>query len=278
MRHEASDVAVGRSRVKGALRDMILQRLYSRIDGFAVIGTEARRHLLRLGVPEQKMGLAPYCVDTDFFAGEVARWGPQRETLRRELGIGASDVALVFSGKLILKKDPLLIPAAIKLLPADRQERVHLLVAGDGELRAEMERVCRTVLGDRLHMLGFLNQTQIGSVYSAGDLLVLPSKRGAGETWGLVVNEAMQFGLVPLVSDGVGCAPDLIAPGNGVVFRSADAGSLSEAIARFVAVIPRQWLEYRREAQAVVERFSAEVVAGGIKALAQRSKHGFSRT
>jgi glycosyltransferase involved in cell wall biosynthesis len=209
-------------------------------------------------------------VDTDFFAGEVVRWGPQREAIRRELGMVPSDVALVFAGKLIPKKDPLLIPAAIKILPADTQERVHLLVAGDGEMRAEMERVCRAVLGDRLHMLGFLNQTQIGRIYAAGDILVLPSKQGAGETWGLVVNEAMQFGLVPLVSDGVGCAPDLVVPGNGVVFRSADASSLSEAIAQSAAVRPTQWLECRHQAQAVVKRFSAEVVAGGIKAIAQR--------
>ncbi|NBS14676.1 MAG: glycosyltransferase, partial [Verrucomicrobia bacterium] len=44
----------------------------------------------------------------------------------------------------------------------------------------------------------------------ACDLFCLPSREG--ETWGLVVNEALLHGLPVVVSEGVGCAPDLVAP------------------------------------------------------------------
>ena len=277
LRHEASDVAVARSRLKGVVRDFLLRRLYERIDGFAVIGTEARRHLLRLGVPESKMVSSPYCVDTDFFAGEVERWRPQRDTVRRELGIGPTDVVLVFSGKLVPKKDPLLIPAAVALLPPDQRARIHLLVAGDGELRADLERTGRTVLGERCHMLGFLNQTQIGRAYTAGDWLVLPSRRGAGETWGLVVNEAMQFGLGAIVSDGVGCTPDLVIEEVGSVFQTGEAAALAAEISKWVLATLVSSSSISESAQLVARRFRADVAADGIATAARRTKGNLCR-
>jgi glycosyltransferase involved in cell wall biosynthesis len=150
--------------------------------------------------------------------------------LRAKLGFGAGDVALIFSGKLIPKKQPLLIFDAIERLSAENKQRIHLIVMGDGELRAAVERKGRKVLGARFHQAGFVNQSEMGQWYAAADCLVLPSKKGAGETWGLVVNEALQFGLPAVVSDGVGCYPDLVGPATGRVFQSGSADDLVRAL------------------------------------------------
>ena len=62
------------------------------------------------------------------------------------------------------------------------------------------------------------------------DCLVLP---GAHESWGLVVNEAMATGLPAVVSDRVGCAPDLVSPGEtGEVYRAGDSDELTQALER----------------------------------------------
>ena len=62
--------------------------------------------------------------------------------------------------------------------------------------------------------------------YIAADVLVLPSD--ARETWGLVVNEAMSCGRPCLVSDRVGCGPDLVLAGEtGFVFPLGDVGVLA---------------------------------------------------
>jgi len=270
MRHEASDVAVSRSRWKEWGRDLLLRRLYVRIDGFAVIGSEARRHLLRLKVGEQKMEPAPYCVDSDFFAGEMARWLPQRGTIRGEFGMVEGDIALVFSGKLIPKKDPLLILTALARLDPKVRARIHLLVAGDGELRDALIAAGRQQLGERLHFFGFLNQTEIGRVYACGDVLVLPSRRGAGETWGLVVNEAMQFGLAPLVSDGVGCAPDLVLGDGGRVFASADSEELAEAIRIVATDLSARGEQIRASVRLRAGTHSSATAVAGIATLARR--------
>lgn len=266
MRHEASDVAWARSSLKGLARDWIVRRVYARVDRFAAIGTEARKHLLRLGVSESRIGSSPYCVDSEYMRGQIERWRPQREILREKLGMKPGELALVFSGKLIARKDPLLIVSALERLPEKLRERFHLIVAGDGELRGELEREGRCVLGGRLHLEGFLNQSEIGRAYAAGDCLVLPSPKGTGETWGLVVNEAMQFGLPALVSDGVGCHPDLVRDGEtGFVFASRDAGGLARTLERYAAVSETDRTIMKTKAETMAEAFSLTAAANGLR-------------
>jgi glycosyltransferase involved in cell wall biosynthesis len=109
---------------------------------------------------------------------------------------------------------------------------VHLLMVGDGPLRDE----CEQYATDRalpVSFTGFLNQGFMPDAYALADLLVLPSK---AETWGLVVNEAMACGIPALVSDGSGCAPDLIIEGEtGLTFPVCDVSALSRALRAYAS-------------------------------------------
>jgi glycosyltransferase involved in cell wall biosynthesis len=78
-------------------------------------------------------------------------------------------------------------------------------------------------------ILGFVNQRDLPTVYAAADCLVLPSDYG--ETWGLVVNEALSSGVPAIVSNRCGCAEDLAAPlGAAHVYPSGDIAALARAI------------------------------------------------
>jgi glycosyltransferase involved in cell wall biosynthesis len=82
--------------------------------------------------------------------------------------------------------------------------------------------------------MGFVNQSELPAVYGSADLLVLPSD--GQETWGLVVNEAMACGIPAVVSDAVGCGPDLIEPGRtGATFPLGDVAALASAIDNVLA-------------------------------------------
>ena len=97
---------------------------------------------------------------------------------------------------------------------------VQGLMVGDGPLRGVCEDFVR-VNRAPIRFAGFLNQSQIVEAYVAADVLVLPSD--GGETWGLVVNEAMACKRPCIVSDHVGCGPDLVAVGEtGVIFPLGD--------------------------------------------------------
>ena len=142
---------------------------------------------------------------------------------------------------------------------------IHLLVAGAGELMPEArEFVERHQL--RVSFTGFLNQTEITRAYAAADCLVLPSD--FGETWGLVVNEAMACGLPAIVSDRVGCGPDLIDDGKtGALFPFGDIGALAGKLID-MASNPERLARMGRDAQGKVSHYSVEqAVAGTVAAI-----------
>ena len=231
LRHEASDEAHAPGILRACLRAILLGWMYHGPTQFAFIGQAARQHLQSRGIPRARLHFSPYCVDSEEVARQQKAWLPRRDELRRELGVGAHDRVLVFSGKLIPKKDPLLLVEAVARMGREDRDRIHLVVMGDGELKSELCAGAGKLLGNRFHFLGFLNQSQTGRAYAVADLLLLPSRRGAGETWGLVVNEALQWGVPAAVSDGVGCRHDLVEPGStGWIFPAGDSGCLASVL------------------------------------------------
>jgi glycosyltransferase involved in cell wall biosynthesis len=109
--------------------------------------------------------------------------------------------------------------------------KVHLVMVGDGPLRAECESYAKS-RNLPVTFAGFFNQKAMPSAYAASDILVMTSVRD--ETWGLVVNEAMAAGIPAIVSDKVGCAPDLVLPGKtGSVYSAGDHGALASIIADY---------------------------------------------
>ena len=79
-------------------------------------------------------------------------------------------------------------------------------------------------------MVGFINQKEIVEYYAKSDTVVVPSIDG--ETWGLVVNEALQCGCRVIATDKVGSSRDLLQAYPHEVIASNDASALREAINR----------------------------------------------
>ena len=113
---------------------------------------------------------------------------------------------LLFSGKLIDKKNPQLILTALGLLPADLAKRIRVVYVGSGELEPTLRREAEKFPG-QVQFVGFVNQSEMAAYYLAADILLLPSRR-MGETWGLVVNEALGAGCGVVMTNAVGCFQD----------------------------------------------------------------------
>src|SRR5207248_2254025 len=106
-----------------------------------------------------------------------------------------------------------------------------IVFLGAGEMQDELRRRAEGSPKVSVRFPGFQNQSRLSAYYHAADMLVLPSR--CSETWGLVVNDALHHGLVCVVSDQVGCAPDLIEPGTtGEIFPSDSIPQLQTAILR----------------------------------------------
>ena len=109
---------------------------------------------------------------------------------------------------------------------------------------------------------GFLNQSQISQAYAAADVFALAS--GWDETWGVVVNEAMNFGLPVVVSDKVGCAADLVAHGeNGYVFPH----DRPDELARYLSLLitdPARRESFGRRGEGIIAPWNYAKAAEGL--------------
>jgi glycosyltransferase involved in cell wall biosynthesis len=258
MRAEFSDLlAEGRSRIRNFVRSMYLSGLYRRIDAFSSIGTDATEHLRRHGVSDDRIFVAPYSVDNELIDRQIAE--NPRDRSRAELGIDPAQRVILFSGKLIPRKQPLVLADAIARL-ADTSS-VTVCYIGSGEQAAAVEARLRPILGPRLLMPGFVNQSRLGTYFAAADVFVLPT---AHDTWGLVVNEAMQWGLPCIVSERAGCTRDLIVDGEtGFLFRHDDVQGLASLLDRCLTN-PELCQRIGQAARSRVAAFSSSAAAKGL--------------
>jgi glycosyltransferase involved in cell wall biosynthesis len=198
--------------------------------------------------------MAPYFVDNKRFGNLATHLRPKRLALRQEFGLPVEGTVFLFVGKLIPKKHPQDLLYAYLSLPLEVRKKVNLLFVGDGVMREKVQKIADGHPNVRIH--GFLNQSKIPEVYALSDVLVLPSD--SGETWGLAVNEAMASGLPAVVSDHVGCAPDLVLDDKtGFVFPCGDIDSLAEVMKRFVHH-PEKVITLGENAKKHVQNFSIE--------------------
>jgi glycosyltransferase involved in cell wall biosynthesis len=150
---------------------------------------------------------------------------------RQSLGIRDDQIVLLFAGKFQPKKQPTELMRALLHI---NDPRLVLVLVGDGPQTDAVRELAASAPG-LFRVLPFQNQSRMPLVYRLGDVFVLPSL-SSDETWGLAVNEAMSCRRPVLVSDLVGCAPDLVTSGvSGEVFQAGDWSGFGQKLASLVA-------------------------------------------
>lgn len=215
---------------KKYLRRLILTWVYRHVDGAFYVGQNNKAYFLKHGIKEQSLYFAPHAIDIERFSDPTGNFLAEANQWKNELAIPAGDKVILFVGKFEPKKNPLLLLRAF--LDVNKPD-LHLIFVGHGVLEESMKSMAGK--SSTIHFLPFQNQSKMPVVYQMADILALPSQ-GPGETWGLVVNEAMACKKAVLVSDKVGCAIDLVKNGiNGYIFTSGSYDSCKSAINLMVA-------------------------------------------
>jgi len=224
------------------------------------IGEQNRRYFEHYGGRHERLFATRYCVDNEHFRQIAHQLRSRRSDVRATFGISDDAPVVLFCGKLIPKKAPDLLLESFRAVRARR--KCWLLIVGEGMLRSDLEKYVDSNHVEDVVFAGFLDQREIAKAYVASDVFVLPSV--FNETWGLVVNEAFNFGLPTIVSDKVGCAVDLVRDGwNGLVVPAQDVGALSDALDRLVG--DREIREVFGECcRKLVERYDVGSCADGI--------------
>lgn len=174
---------------------------------------------------------------------------------------------LVCVGRLCEQKGQLLLLDAIRRL-RDGGEKVELVLAGDGEMRVEIERFIREHgLQSEVSITGWISSERVQQELRAARVMVLAS---FAEGLPVVIMEAMALGR-PVVTTGIAGIPELVRQGvDGWLVPAGDVGALAAAIRESLHASPEQLIRMGADAaQRVRERHRIDTEAAKLVRLFQ---------
>jgi glycosyltransferase involved in cell wall biosynthesis len=214
---------------KTTFKKILWPRLFRLADQVLVPSSGSRDVMLSLGIPGDRVTLTPYSVDNDWWMQQSSQ--VHRSAVRGAWGAGPDTSVVLFCAKLQPWKRP---ADLLRVFAKANIPDALLLFAGEGPLRSQLESEAASLgVASSVRFLGFVNQSQLPSVYASADLMVLPSEY---EPFAVVVNEAMCCGCPVVASDRVGAARDLVAPvAPQFVFPCRDVDALAKILADVAA-------------------------------------------
>lgn len=241
-------------------RIMLKYLVFPSIDYFLYIGSQNRMFYKSYGIADEKLLFAPYAVDNGRFKNESTVLKPKISEIRQRLGIPATAKVILYSGKYMAKKRPMDVLEAFNRLG---YRDAWLVMLGEGELRGEIEQYMALNKLSNVILTGFINQSLVSEYYSISDVFVMCST--VGETWGLSVNEAMNFGLPVIVSETTGSSYDLVVNGeNGYTFET---GNIEQLTARLNDVLFFNKLSNISISEKLLDIYSYKTISDNIRSI-----------
>lgn len=158
----------------------LLRVFYRGFDSLFVLNTDQQKWLTSsaMGFPKSKVHLTAHWAE-EFFK-------PKKVSKHKIFGTTNGDVVLLFAGRVSEEKGVMELPAIYKKVKEEYPD-VKIAVAGKGPA----EKALKEAMPDGIY-LGWVDHDKLPEIYSAADLLLLPSKF---DTFGCVVLEALSCGL-----------------------------------------------------------------------------------
>ena len=209
----ARDERSGRPALELAKRAMLRAAAAALVPGVA-----AADYVVSLGVPRERVAVAPNAVDLGLFGARVAAERERRDALREELGLDRCTFLCV--SRLSREKGVDVLVRAFDGVPGE------LVVVGDGPDRE----LVRRLAGPSVRLVGRIERDELLRWYAAADAFVMPSR---SDTWGMSMTEAAAAGLPLVATEAPGAGYDLIEEGvNGFRVPVEDVEALRAALAR----------------------------------------------
>ena len=192
-----------------------------------------------------------------------------RDTCRAELGITSDDKVVAFIGRIDPIKGIDTLLAATKRLKEQLGDKLVVLVIGGdlddrrkpvGELQDVAKQAEQLGISDVLRLIGAQPQDRLPMIYSAADLVCVPSRY---ESFGLVAVEAMACGVPVVASRAGGLIYTVEDGGSGLLVPIGDDRAFAEAMQSILAN-PKLRNEMGETARQSAHRFSWAAIAQSI--------------
>jgi glycosyltransferase involved in cell wall biosynthesis len=207
--------------------------IYRHADAIVAYGEHVKRYLTSLNIAPEKIFVAAHAMDNSMYNRVVAQ--DEKATLRARLNV-PNDKIVMYLGRVEEVKGLDYLLKAFACLDADN---TTMVIVGDGSLKERLIGLAREFgIAEKTRFAGYASPEQALNYYAIADLFVLPSVTTptGKETWGLVVNEAMNQGVPVVATDAVGAAAGgLVQSGvNGFIVPERDSNALADAIGRIL--------------------------------------------
>jgi glycosyltransferase involved in cell wall biosynthesis len=223
----------------------------------AVSEFSARQIGSRAPEASSRVRVIPTGVDTTYFVRV-----DDKTIARRDLGLSESEPVVLGVGRLagVKQFDRLVTAFAVACA---RGLQAHLVIAGDGPERANLERLVSTYgVQDRVHLAGYCDPPRLRAFMQAADLQVCSS---AFENLSLAILEGMSCG-TPVLGTPGGGTPELVSQIDPALVLADDhTHTLADALPVWLGNLDRLEALGERARQIAVERYDWERVVDGLE-------------
>lgn len=223
-------------------------------DGFISYSSYGRHFLISQGFRDDQITVAVNVCDTDRFLTLDREMASTRQTAKEALGSGDRFI-VSYVGTLDPVKRPDLLLDISKLLDPDR---FQFFIIGSGQMEQHLaHRIEQERLGN-VRLTGKIGK-ELPLHYRASDLVIVPGRGG------IVISEAMCFGVPVLVHQADGVELDLIVPDEtGVRVRDGSAVAFAEQLARLADDLPRVEMMGANARRLINERYNTRNMADAV--------------
>ncbi len=192
-------------------------------DAWFSSGRATTDYFLHYGAKKDRIVQYPF---TSLWKSDIERAELLRKTgksaVRSELGMSEKRIVLAVGQFISRKGFDILITAAAKL---PRDYGVYIVGSQPTEQYLQLKDALKA---DNVHFMGFKKKEELNRCYLSADIFAMPTRE---DIWGLVVSEAMSFGLPVVSTDRCGAALELVEDGvNGRIVPVGDADALACAL------------------------------------------------
>lgn len=201
--------------------DLTAKIYFRYADAFIAYSERTKAYLLRRGVPSERMYQGTQVISKEQLMSD----GLSKKNRKQYLHFDDNKKIILCVSNLTKQKGLNYLIEAFKQL--NRKDTV-LIFAGTGD----EEENFRTLASDCSHIFfpGFVKGDEKVHYYSIADIFILPTLH---DSWGLVINEAMMFGLPVITTNKAGCSQELIK-GNGIIIKAGCSKAIEDALLKLL--------------------------------------------
>lgn len=212
----------------GSLLEKLKRKLIGGACGYLSPGDFADKYLKHYGAHSGLIFRYPF---TSLYANDILKVIVDIEVkmkIRTELGMSAKKIILAV-GQFIPRKGFDLLMLSLQGMAA---EDIGVYIIGGNPTKEYIEMRKNLGLEKMVYFIGFKEKKELSRFYMAADLFVLPTRE---DVWGLVINEAMAYGLPVITTDRCGAGLTLVNSDNGMIIPVNDTERLRSAISIFTS-------------------------------------------